>query len=193
MCGRFFIQISKKDLDEIIATLERDNADREGLASLKLQGEIFPTDTVAVRTEMTYTAMRWGFTMGKGLVINARSETVMEKSLFRAAMAERRCAIAASGYYEWKQEETGRKTKYQFCRPGGKPLWLAGCYREEEGSPMPAFVILTREATTGLAQFHDRMPVVLSAQQADLWLAPGEVDLDDIISNSLTDLESTPA
>ncbi len=194
MCGRFFIQISRKDLDEIIAEVERNNADREGLAALKLEGEVFPTDTVAVRTEMTYTAMRWGFRMGKGLVINARSETVREKSLFREAIVDRRCVVAASGYYEWKQESGGgRKTKYQFCPPGGQVLWLAGCYRKEEGSPIPAFVILTREASPGLARFHDRMPVVLSAQQAELWTTPGDVDLDAIVADSVTDLESAVA
>lgn len=45
----------------------------------------------------------WGFPSpaGKGKVINARAETVMEKPLFRLPFAGHRCLIPARGFYEW--------------------------------------------------------------------------------------------
>ena len=193
MCGRFFIQIDKKDLEEIIAEVEANNQDKEGLASLKLEGEIFPTDTVVVKTATTITPMKWGFKVGKGIVINARSETVTEKSMFRDAVLEHRCAIAASGYYEWKQTGSTKKTKYQFYLPDHGLLYLAGCYRVEHDSPLPTFVILTREADPQFTEIHDRMPVALTTQQADAWLRPGDIDLDETVKNSVAELETALA
>lgn len=51
--------------------------------------------------------MKWGFapTYMKQLMINARSETISEKKLFKEAFFRRRCLIPASGYYEWEKAE----------------------------------------------------------------------------------------
>jgi putative SOS response-associated peptidase YedK len=53
---------------------------------------------------------RWGlvpsWAKDRGIgsrMINARSESVLEKPAFRKAMQSRRCAVPADGYYEWKQ------------------------------------------------------------------------------------------
>lgn len=43
--------------------------------------------------------------------INARAETVGTKPSFRDAFRQRRCLIAANGFYEWKQMD-GRKQPY---------------------------------------------------------------------------------
>lgn len=44
-------------------------------------------------------------------LINARSETVTEKTSFRSSAAKRRTVIPANGYYEWMKTEAG-KTPY---------------------------------------------------------------------------------
>ena len=69
-------------------------------------GEVFPSDTAAViaknrQLKPAVFPMRWGFERkGGGLVINARSETAAEKTLFRESAQLRRCLIPASCNFE---------------------------------------------------------------------------------------------
>ena len=61
-------------------------------------------------------------------MINARSETVLEKPAFRKAVKSRRCAVPADGYYEWKQGAGKAKQPY-YVHPGkGSGLVFAGLY-----------------------------------------------------------------
>lgn len=61
-----------------------------------------------------FALVRWGFVPswakevkpGKPL-INARSETIMEKPSFRNAYKRRRCLVPASGFYEWLGDVPG--------------------------------------------------------------------------------------
>ena len=82
-------------------------------------------------------AARWGLvpSWAKEISVgskmfNARSETVTEKPSFRSAVAARRCAIPADGYYEWKAPETGkgRKQPYFVHPQDGSEIWFAGIY-----------------------------------------------------------------
>jgi len=135
--------------------------------------------------------MRWGFEGYKGRpVINARSETALEKPMFQTSMRERRCLIPASGYYEWmKAEGAGRKTKYQFYTPGGS-LYFAGFYRLEKNSVLPHFVILTRQAVGDAEAIHDRMPVILPEKHIEAWLHgnPDAQTIQNMQAESVTNL-----
>jgi putative SOS response-associated peptidase YedK len=122
MCGRFYIEKDDpaEELLKIIAEIERKLKD-DGL-HIK-QGEIFPTDIVpAIANSKTHGvepfAMKWGFSRfdGSGVIINARSETAMERSMFRQPMLERRCLIPASNYFEW-QAVGGKKIKHAIRDP----------------------------------------------------------------------------
>jgi len=192
MCGRFVMQIDKKILDEIMDKVQKKVTDQATLMSLKMEGEIFPTNVVPIKTADGYAPMKWGFEMSGRSVINARSETALEKPMFRTAMLERRCLIVASGYYEWKSEPTGPKSKYEFSVPGQSLMYLAGCYRTEKDLAVPAFVILTRDAIPAFEAIHNRMPVVLDQADADEWLQGSDVDLTGLMTHSLTKLSYTP-
>ena len=184
MCGRYYIETD----DDIMRDIYREtvgNIRPELLPLLKDGGEIYPTNVVPIRIKERHEAMKWGFARydGKGQIINAKSETAMEKPMFSKAMRERRCLIPASGYYEWKNEN-GKKIKHAFCRPNSPILYLAGCYRLEKDSPFPVFVVLTREATPLLAEIHDRMPVIIPQRHIQDWLHGSP----DIMHETLTDL-----
>ena len=159
MCGRYFLErdISDAALLRILETLE---AREEGA---KICGDIFPTDRAPALADGRILSMRWGFARpGARAVINARSETVQEKAMFRCAG---RCLLPASGYYEWGGEQ---KRCYAFARPGGA-IYMAGLWRREADGEK-RFVILTREATAEAARVHARMPVLFDGELRRAWL-----------------------
>lgn len=140
-------------------------------AAMKL-GEIFPTDIVPVIGAKGAELMKWGYSGYKNRVINARSETAIEKAMFRKSLLERRCLIPASGYFEWQRTPSGGKTKqkYALYQPG-QPIYMAGLWRQEQGEALPVFVILTREAGANIAHIHKRMPVILPAEICTEWVS----------------------
>jgi putative SOS response-associated peptidase YedK len=133
---------------------------------------------------------------------NARSEEAAEKPTFRDALVSRRAVIPASGYYEW-QGATGDKTPH-FIRPeNGEPLFFAGLYEwwkdpsrpaDDPGRWLLTFTILTRSAVGGLAEIHDRMPLMIDAEYADVWLDPTTeypADLLDAVADAAPSVVDT--
>jgi putative SOS response-associated peptidase YedK len=47
-------------------------------------------------------------------LINARSESILDKPSFRKAAITRRALIPAKGYYEWEKTEDGKKIPHYF-------------------------------------------------------------------------------
>ena len=113
--------------------------------------------------------------------INARAETVDEKPTFRDAFAERRCLVIADGFYEWKAN--GKKQPYRVTIGENEPFAFAGLWErwrrdagngedENEGEDdLRTVTIITTEANELVAPIHDRMPVILAADEERRWLA----------------------
>lgn len=117
---------------------------------------------------------------------NARSETVTEKPTFRSAVRSKRCAVPADAYYEWLSS-AGSKQPYAVRRADGQSHLFAGLYewwRPQDAGPEESWVlscaILTglspdhgHDGVLGeLAGLHDRMPLPLSEETLEEWLAP---------------------
>jgi SOS response associated peptidase (SRAP) len=67
--------------------------------------------------------------------INARAETVGTSSMFRAALAKRRCLVPAAAFYEWNATSDG-KVPHAIARADGEMLAFAGLWegwRSPEG------------------------------------------------------------
>jgi len=104
--------------------------------------------------------------------INARSETVLEKPMFRPLMGKQRCLVPASGFYEWQQRAGGKQPYYVTVRD--QPLIaFAGLYdeREEDGEILASYTILTTAANELMAPLHERMPVILHPRDEEEWLS----------------------
>ena len=189
MCGRYYIEDedSAEELRQIIEEVQRKSAEK---AETIRTGEVFPSDlapVIANNRQLVPTpfAMKWGYSLPDGkLIINARSETAPEKSLFRDGMLNRRCLVPASNFFEW--EKRGReKVKYAIRPVGRAILYMAGVYRMEGGRP--TFAILTREPAEPIAFIHDRMPVILPAEALAEWLDIRN-DGRDVLRSALTDM-----
>jgi len=129
---------------------------------------------------------------------NARAETVEEKASFKSSFKSRRCLVPVDSFYEWRKEEIYRevraaekkhfrveeervasgewiKKKYQFKVAGEMIFSLAGLWarwRAPDGKEIDSFTILTTEPNELMAQYHNRMPVILSQEQEEAWMDP---------------------
>ncbi|MBZ5523659.1 MAG: SOS response-associated peptidase [Acidobacteriia bacterium] len=116
--------------------------------------------------------------------INAKSETAAEKPAFREALKKRRCLVPANGFYEWKKMGPKDKQPYNigmkddglFAFAGLWERWRDPADKSPESKPLETLTILTTAANALVAEVHDRMPVILSPDDYDLWLDPGITD-----------------
>ena len=106
--------------------------------------------------------------------INAKAETVAEKPSFRSAFKIRRCLVIADGFYEWQLQGQqkqpmwiGLKSKRPFAFAG---LWEH--WKPAEGAPIETCTIITTEPNELMQAIHNRMPVILTPHDYDLWLDP---------------------
>jgi len=155
----------------------------DSLDEFSSSSEVFPTDRAPIILgsdgAVSFENLRWGFKKwdGKGVIINARAETIQTKNIFSKLLVAGRCVVPASEYFEWKK--IGReKTKYFVKDTDGNFLFMAGLYRETEDGR--EFVIITKDAFGDVKDVHDRMPVILRADQIESWLN-GNLSPDEIV------------
>ncbi|MDB5935345.1 MAG: hypothetical protein JWQ01_2689 [Massilia sp.] len=83
-----------------------------------------------------------------------------------------RAIVPASGWYEWTGEK-GAKQPWHVHRGDRAPIYMAALANVASSSQVKAcngYTIVTADAGGGLVDVHDRRPVVLSAEDAALWL-----------------------
>lgn len=174
MCGRFVRFTSWADLRRTLVLLSP--------AELPPSYNIAPTQPVLVAREQDGqregVVMRWGLIPSwakdkKAPQINARSETVADKPMFRAAFKKRRCLIAADGYYEWKKAGK-QKMPFFYRLKNAQPFTFAGVWETWHGEdkPLETCAILTTTANELAKEVHDRMPVILTTEDALAWIDP---------------------
>lgn len=120
-------------------------------------------------------------------MINARADTLADKSAYKSAFKKRRCLIPADGFFEWRKDpDAGPKAKKQpfyIHHPDEEPYAFAGLWEvwrgpERDQEPLRSCTIITTDPNEVMAQIHDRMPVILPASKWDLWLDREVDDLD---------------
>ena len=108
-------------------------------------------------------------------MINARGETAADK--------RRRCLIPATGFYEWKRNPDKSKTPMYIHMASGEPFAFAGLWEiwhSEHGDQVFSCTIITTTPNELLEPIHNRMPVILNADDYDAWLSPVEQSKDAI-------------
>lgn len=107
--------------------------------------------------------------------INARSETIFEKSSFKEAYKQRRCIIPVNGYYEWeKNTQTKQSTPYIITSNTHNYFAFAGIYEYWYDNTIKQTILscalLTTEPNKKIEAIHDRMPVILEQKDWSSWL-----------------------
>ncbi|MGQ0740859.1 MAG: SOS response-associated peptidase [Alphaproteobacteria bacterium] len=108
-------------------------------------------------------------------LINARSETVDSKPVFRDAFRLRRCIVPATGFYEWQAAPKGPKQPFHIRARGGVPFAMAALWEPSlatQGINHDSVTIITCEANGLLRPLHERMPVILPERVWANWLDP---------------------
>lgn len=199
MCGRFVIDpATGKSVPKYPAEAVRR---LRFAAEHELAGfDIRPTSHAAiVLPGRQLGSARWGwardFASG-GRIINARWETAAAKQTFAAAVAQRRCVIPATAYYEWRRDDRDRPLeKYAFLPAASDAIFaMAGLYEDvvEPAGSERRFLVLTRPMQRH-AGIHDRTPVMLSPEAESAWLDP-QAATDDVMAaaRSLGDDDLVP-
>ncbi len=120
--------------------------------------------------------------------LNARGETIFEKSSFRTSAKNNRCIIYVDGFYE-HHHYNGKTYPFFIYRKDLKPIALAGLWSEwknpDTGGILNTFTIVTTWGNTLLGKIHNnpklkepRMPVILPTELEDGWLDPINDELD---------------
>ncbi len=202
MCGRYTLKTPADALaDAFDLAAAPDWSPRFNVSPQQL-GLVVPAGQVRLARKM-----RWGLetTWSRDAPriappINARSESVADKPMFREAFRRRRAVCLVDGFYEWRPERgldlfgqpydiggaTGRKQALYIHRRDGAPFAIAAIWESlpprmgaQPANPAPladegrdeTFALLTTTANALMSTIHDRMPVIFGAEAIGVWLS----------------------
>jgi putative SOS response-associated peptidase YedK len=175
MCGRYTIIAKAEEIEK------RFNVEVPPAFTVRYNAT--PTQTLPVITNKNFHGLsffQWGLVpfwskdkkIGPGL-INARAETIAEKSSFKDALKSRRCLVISDGYYEWKVASKKVRIPYRIQLKSGGLFAYAGLWEEcarDDDSNLHTFTIITTTANQTTAPIHNRMPVILPREAESIWL-----------------------
>jgi putative SOS response-associated peptidase YedK len=118
-------------------------------------------------------------------MIYARPETLPEKPSFKCLLRGRRCLVLADSFYEW------RKVPMRFKLESAGAFTFAGLWdswKKPDGKVLRTYTIVTTDANELIQRIHNRMPLMLSDDDALKWLAG-----DDEIAHALSLLKLYPS
>jgi len=181
MCGRSSLTITEKELEaRFNASFYSEDLERYNPLP---NFNVAPTHMHPVITNVDPSHLqfyRWGLIpfWAKDVkvgykMINARKETILEKSTFKNAMNKKRCLVAFDGFYEWKKTKDG-KQPYRIITTNTDIFCIAGLWErwtnKDTGEDIFSFTLITQAANNFMSDIHDRMPAILLPEQEEAWL-----------------------
>lgn len=177
MCGRFALKAPPRSIQEHFHLPEQ--------VELSPRYNIAPSQAIAVVRQLPGKSLRqldmlrwgliphWARDMKIGYkMINARGETLAQKPSFRTGFKERRCLIAADGFYEWRHLGKEKQPFYVHLKNGSvfgfAGLWES--WHSPEGNMVESCTIVTTSPNKLMREIHDRMPVILHPEDYEAWL-----------------------
>ena len=180
MPGRLFLDLTGADLASALGM------DGAAVAEEPRRRNIAPGQQIIVQTAEGLGHMRWGIipvgrvnARGRPVMetlINARSETVFEKSAYEGVG---RAVVPVSGWYEWTGEKR-RKTAWRIRSKDKSLLFFAAItdvWRAPGGMTVPQVATVTSPPNQDVAPIHHRMGVLLSRENVTKWLHGSKEDV----------------
>jgi len=165
MCGRFSFDI---DYEEVKIRYPNHN-----ITQMKSIFNFAPSMKLPVLTSNNIVDINWGlipqWAKDKSFrpLINARSETLLEKPSFKNLVDTRRCIILSNGFYEWDSKS---KSPY-FIQPTESNIIAFGGLFDVNNEGKYSFTIITTKANEKLSKIHHRMPLIIKAGDDQNWLS----------------------
>ncbi len=190
MCGRFALTDSE---DKIIFSLGLHNSK----VKINPRYNIYPSEKIPVILKqdglLYLDLMVWGFipfwSKTKTPLINAKVETIKEKPSFRQAISKRRCLIPANGFYEWNRERS-KKQPYYISYKNNNLLAFAGIWEDwilNDREKIRTCCILTSLSNSFMLKIHNRMPLIITQNNFDMWLDFSEISLKNLNASFQSD------
>ena len=177
MCGR---KTLTRDLQSIIEELAIDEYLDDGFEpSYNIAPTQFSPVLIGKDDSRVLKKMKWGLipnwskdeAIGSKM-INARSESLLEKPSFQNLVHQNRCVVITDGYFEWKKGNEGSQPFY-ISHPKKKLLPMAGLWTTWESSSsrmISSYTVITTIPQKAIAHIHNRMPVILNPIAIDEWI-----------------------
>ncbi|MGI9394108.1 MAG: SOS response-associated peptidase [Boseongicola sp.] len=173
MPGRIFLET---ELDAVVRWMKADAGD----FSQPARRNISPGEEIVVCAPgPVLKMMRWGLipvgrvnARGRPVletIINARSETVFDKSAFDGVG---RAIVPCNGWYEWTGK-TRRKTAWRIQPASGGLMAFAAvsdAWEAPGGRIVDQVAMVTCEPNADVRGIHHRMGVILQPEQFEIWL-----------------------
>lgn len=188
MCGRFNVS-STPGLQALLASLGSD------LQLPPPRYNVAPTEDVTLLRyrgdDLELAGSRWWLTPSwakelsqKYAMFNARSEGLSKSPAFRKPFASQRGIVPMSSFIEWRGA-AGSKQPWLISTPdeaiAAAALWDVW-FGTDDGEPLLSCTLVTTAAAEPFKPWHNRMPVMLAADERERWLDNSStVDSDDPI------------
>lgn len=174
MCGRFAAgQLTQRQMLDLMEHFLYGKLLPDGTApTANPSYHVRPSDIInlAFSNENGFllSTAKWQMTPkgGSQAVINSKIES---SNYWVDYWKKGRCIIPALGYYEWLETKGRKEPHFISVKRNAPLLFFAGFYhRETDGTY--ACSIITRKPSPQIAHLHDRMPVIMSADEINDWL-----------------------
>jgi putative SOS response-associated peptidase YedK len=125
--------------------------------------------------------------------IQARAETVPRTAAFRDAFKRHRCLVVVDGFFEWKTLPDGKRVPYLARKSQRTPFAIAGLWDTWRPAPdeerIESCTVVTTKAAGQIRDLHDRMPLVLTADEWNTWLSGTTDDAEALLKPERATLE----
>ena len=177
--GRLFLERSIDNVAKVLGATSE-------VTALAPRRNISPGEDVLVcDPKRRLQCMRWGMipvgrTNARGrpvmeTIINARSETVFDKSAFEGVG---RAVVPADGWYEWTGKAR-RKQAWRIRSVSGELLVFAAItdvWDAPGGRKLPQVAMVTCAPSGDVRDVHHRMGVLLTPEEVETWLTGSDDD-----------------